>query len=117
MPLHLEQCIEQLYRGEMLTESTMKDLCERIKELLLNESNVLTLKSPVTVVGDVHGCGITFLVLTHSFRRQFFDLLELFKVGGKPPDTNYLFLGDYVDRGALHLRRAFLTCSLRSAQC
>jgi len=85
MPLHLEQCIEQLYRGEMLSEATMKELCERMKELLMNESNVLSIKSPVTVVGDVHG--------------QFFDVLELFKVGGRPPDTNYLFLGDYVDRG------------------
>ena len=56
MPLHLEQCIEQLYRGDMLDEATMKELCERMKELLLNESNVLAVKSPVTVVGDVHGC-------------------------------------------------------------
>lgn len=55
------------------------------REIFLKESNVQPVSCPVTVVGDVHG--------------QFYDLLELFRIGGNAPNTNYLFLGDYVDRG------------------
>ncbi|KAH3666548.1 hypothetical protein WICMUC_005617 [Wickerhamomyces mucosus] len=79
------ECIERLYRKELLPEVTIKALCFKVKEILLKESNVVYINSPITVVGDVHG--------------QFYDLIEIFKIGGYCPDTNYLFLGDYVDRG------------------
>lgn len=47
----------------------------------MKESNVVHIAAPVTVVGDIHG--------------QFFDMIEIFKIGGFCPDTNYLFLGRF----------------------
>lgn len=46
-------------------------------------------------------------------RRQFYDLLELFKIGGDVPFTNYLFLGDYVDRGRFSLETISLLACLK----
>lgn len=45
----------------------------------MKESNVVHIRAPVTVVGDIHG--------------QFFDMMEIFEIAGRVPDTNYLFLG------------------------
>jgi serine/threonine-protein phosphatase PPG1 len=82
----VDQHLEKAAKGEILSEVAIKVICAKVKEILSLEQNVVQVYSPVTVVGDVHG--------------QFYDLVEIFRVGGQVPDTNYLFLGDYVDRGS-----------------
>ncbi|KAI7732693.1 hypothetical protein M8C21_013081 [Ambrosia artemisiifolia] len=79
----IDRQIEQLMDCKALTESEVKTLCDQARAILVEEWNVQPVKCPVTVCGDIHG--------------QFYDLIELFRIGGNPPDTNYLFMGDYVD--------------------
>jgi serine/threonine-protein phosphatase 2A catalytic subunit len=81
----LDGWIDQLSKCQPLSEDSVKELCNMAIEVLKNEQNVQPVEVPVTICGDIHG--------------QFHDLLELFKIGGPCPDTNYLFMGDYVDRG------------------
>ena len=91
--------LEKLYKGETLTEAQLKAICQSCKEILEEEKNVVSVQCPVTIVGDIHG--------------QFYDLLELFRIGGRVPETNYLFLGDYVDRGYFSLRCISLLACLK----
>ncbi|CAL6440189.1 unnamed protein product [Bathycoccus prasinos] len=85
MGLDLDSCIERIKRCESLTEPELEQLCLKCKDVLVEESNVQPVSSPVTVCGDIHG--------------QFHDLLKLFQTGGEVPETNYVFMGDFVDRG------------------
>ena len=67
----LDEWLEQAKKNKYLPEMVMKQLFEMCKELLMEESNVQPVSTPVTICGDIHG--------------QFYDLLELFRVAGGMP--------------------------------
>lgn len=69
-------------------------ICTQAKEILMQQPILLEINPPVRIVGDIHG--------------QFKDLLRLFDTCGYPPNANYLFLGDYVDRGKQSLETILL---------
>ncbi|OWZ04586.1 Serine/threonine-protein phosphatase [Phytophthora megakarya] len=95
----LDAWCEKLLGCNPLTENEVMQLCSKAKEVLVQESNVQPVRCPVTVCGDVHG--------------QFHDLMELFRIGGHAPDTNYLFMGDYVDRGYYSVETVTLLVCLK----
>ncbi|KAI8965751.1 serine/threonine protein phosphatase [Daldinia sp. FL1419] len=95
----LDKAIAQLRACRPIPEPQVRELCHKARELLIEEGNVVTVAAPVTICGDIHG--------------QFHDLMELFRVGGDPPDTNYLFMGDFVDRGFYSLESFLLLLCLK----
>ena len=74
-------------------------LCDEVSKLFLNQPVCLYLDTPVNVCGDIHG--------------QYSDLIRLFEAGGYPPEVNYLFLGDYVDRGEQSIETICLLFSFK----
>lgn len=103
----LDMIIRKLYQGKKLERNTeikisQKDLswlCIEAITVLNNDAILLQLRAPVNVVGDLHG--------------QFYDLLQYLDKGGKPPSANYLFLGDYVDRGRNSIETFTLLLALK----
>ncbi|KAL7062759.1 hypothetical protein AAHC03_0298 [Spirometra sp. Aus1] len=96
----IEKWIEDIRQCRYLPEKDLTRLCECVGELLLEECNVQPVSTPVTVCGDIHG--------------QFYDLRKLLQVGGEPPETNYIFMGDFVDRGYYSLETFTLLMALKA---
>jgi serine/threonine-protein phosphatase PP1 catalytic subunit len=68
-----------------ISEGQLKALCTEVRQTFMSQNALLELEAPIKICGDVHG--------------QYHDLLRLFEYGGMPPESNYIFLGDFVDRG------------------
>ena len=90
---------DHLAREGRLAKTDLLELINNFIKIVKTEPNIVRIQDPVTVVGDIHG--------------QYYDLLKLLDVGGNPEDTQYLFLGDYVDRGAFSIECVILLYCLK----
>lgn len=87
------------YAGKVTKAVCLKNaeitaICHAAREVFLSQPALVELSPPVKIVGDVHG--------------QYTDLIRMFEMCGFPPNANYLFLGDYVDRGKQSLETILL---------
>ncbi|KAF7727153.1 serine/threonine protein phosphatase Pzh1 [Apophysomyces ossiformis] len=101
--LDIDECISRLLEVASTTKvsksicfrnSEIIAVCQAAQEIFMNQPTLLELNVPVKIMGDIHG--------------QYHDLIRLFEMGGFPPDSNYLLLGDYVDRGKQSLETILL---------
>ena len=95
----LDEQISRVFQKQTLPEHEMCGVCDYVKAILKEETNMQAVRAPVVVVGDIHG--------------QFYDLLELFDVGGQVPTVNYVFMGDFVDRGYYSVETFLLLLALK----
>ena len=95
----IDSVLAELWSCKLPSLSNATMLLKKTVDILGQEPTTLSLRTPITVCGDIHG--------------QFYDLLELFSVGGKPPEQNFIFLGDYVDRGFYSTETFLLLAALK----
>ncbi|KAK0734407.1 Metallo-dependent phosphatase-like protein [Lasiosphaeria miniovina] len=95
----IKRLLDAAYAGKVTKSVCLKNaeivaICTRARECFLSQPALLELDAPVKIVGDVHG--------------QYTDLIRMFEMCGFPPSANFLFLGDYVDRGKQSLETILL---------
>ncbi|KAL3073630.1 hypothetical protein niasHT_036300 [Heterodera trifolii] len=77
-----------------ITDEELKQLCKAAMGVFQRQPSLVRIHPPTVIVGDIHG--------------QFTDLQRIFTTHGHPPEQQYVFLGDYVDRGAHSLETIIL---------
>ena len=80
-----------------LSENEIKGLIAKSRDIFINQPMLLELEAPIKICGIANF--VFLLINLGDIHGQYYDLLRLFEYGGFPPESNYLFLGDYVDRG------------------
>ncbi|KAI5122876.1 hypothetical protein M0805_003328 [Coniferiporia weirii] len=90
---------EHFLREGRLTEEQALYLLHEVTDILKEEPNLLELQGPISVCGDIHG--------------QYYDLMKILDIGGNVANNNYLFLGDYVDRGNFGIESILYLYSLK----
>ena len=93
-PMNIDEFISTVWEHKPIKQEDLMSLFATSKEVLSSEPTLLKLTAPIVVCGNVHG--------------QFYDLRRLLELNGKPPETKYLFLGDYVDYGYYSLETTAL---------
>eukprot|EP00835_Amoeboradix_gromovi_P007031 NODE_1006_length_2292_cov_0.248518.p1 type:complete len:267 gc:universal NODE_1006_length_2292_cov_0.248518:1325-525(-) len=81
----MKDILEILQKKQLPSVEQIELTISKFKEIMLSLSNIISLQTPIQLVGDIHG--------------QYNDLLHIFELYNSPQECSYLFMGDYVDRG------------------